>query len=332
MNNNQKATNELTTFIEKKLVTKQGIYTNFRATAQSKQVATGHELLSESSGLWLEHLVQTKQYEKFAIFYQATKKTFDQKQQFSYRYNLKSKKRYDVNATLDDLRILRALATFGTATKNQAALKEAAQRFTNLQQTVLKNGQLVDFYDVKAKQASTTSSLAYYDLKTLTYFESTSNQQRAFYQQQMQLVKNGYLGDAFPLYAKNYDFKTKKYSKEELNTSEALLVLEHLSEVNQLKKTSIQWLIQQVEAGKLYNRYSINGAILDPNTSPANYAIAALIFANLNDEVHYQQAMTFVWRDQVTDPKAAIFGGLGDAHTSDAYSFNNLVALLATER
>jgi hypothetical protein len=40
--------------------------------------------------------------------------------------------------------------------------------------------------------------------------------------------------------------------------------------------------------------------------------------------------MALVWQSQVTDKDSIIYGALGDMQTKDAYSFNNLVALLAS--
>lgn len=58
----------LQNFIETKMVQKKGIYTNYRNYPPQKEVATGHEMLSESSGLWLEHLARTHQNRKFVDF------------------------------------------------------------------------------------------------------------------------------------------------------------------------------------------------------------------------------------------------------------------------
>lgn len=321
---------ELYQFIQKKIVTSKGIYTNYFATDKQQSKATGHDMLLESSGLWLTYLAQTKQNKAFRRSYQQTVTTFDQGDQFSYRYDPTTKKKSNVNATLDDLRVIRALEVYAASTKSHVYAKKAATRFARLQKHNLVKGRLVDFYDVQAHQASTTSSLAYYDLLTLRYFESVTKTQRHYYAKQLELVQAGYLGNAFPLYASSYDWQSGEYSSKNLNTSEALEVLLHLAEVGKVKQQSVDWLARQVATHKLYNSYTIDGNVVSRDQSAANYALAAVIFANVHDRGMYRSAMTAVWASQVGNQKSPIFGALGDAVTGKTYSFNNLTALVAT--
>ncbi|APX73173.1 hypothetical protein M5C72_08810 [Companilactobacillus allii] len=318
-------------FVTNKMLTKEGIYTNYKETKNQSNVATGHEMLSESSGLWLEYLVYTKQYKKFREFYKQTKNTFDQGDQFSYRYDPNTKKKSNVNATLDDLRIIRSLQMYAQATKSSKYKKEAATRFAKLKSGSIPNGKLVDFYDTKAKKSSSTGSLAYYDFKTLKYFESTSSKEKKYYKKQLKVVQNGYLGDAFPLYSSSYDWGQGSYSSKDLNTSEALETVLHLSEVGKVKKVTLNWLERQVKQRKLYNTYTINGSVVDKDQSTGSYALAAMIFANAKNEKMYKYTMKIMWSSQVTDDSSPIYGALGVKHLKQAYSFNNLYGLIASK-
>lgn len=317
----------LVKFIQNNLLKKQGIYTNYRRTKYQASHATGHEMLSESSGMWLEYLARSGKKQEFSQFYQQTKKTFDLGDQFSYRYNPQTKRKYTVNATLDDLRIIKALVVFDTINHTEKYQKEASERFAKLSNNCIKNGQLVDFYDQKSKQASTQGSLAYFDLQTLKYFEDQTKRGEREYQKQLRVVQNGYQGDIFPLYAASYNWKTEQYSTADLNTSEALETLVHLAQVGKLKEASRQWLIQQIEHKTLYNAYSINGTVQDNGQSPANYALAAMVFAASGDNVNYKRAMQLVWNNQIQNGK--YIGGVGESKSQDFYSYNNLVALQA---
>lgn len=319
----------LINFLEQKMLTKQGVYTNYKKQSFVKSEARGHELLSESSGLWLEYLVYSKQYQKFREFYAATKETFDQGSQFSYRYTPAQKKKFPVNATLDDLRIIRALQMYADATKSSKYQNEAAKRFAMLKKNTMSNGKIASFYDVKAKASSAEGALAYYDFSTLKYFETNTAAGKKLYQKQLAVVKNGYLGDAFPIYASSYNWQTRNYSNADLNTSEALETLLHLSEIGQLKKVSLSWLEYQVNQNTLYNTYSTNGSIVDKDHSAGSYALAAMIFADQHDKKMYQKAMDLVWKYQVTDKQSPIYGGIGINKQTEAYSYNNLTTLLA---
>lgn len=324
------STNEkkLKAFIENKMLTKKGIYTNYRKQSYEKDVARGHELLSESSGMWLQYFAYNHKYSDFRKFYRATKKTFDQKTQFSYRYTPSTNKKFDVNATLDDLRIIKALQIYADETGNKTFKKEAATRFAMLAKNTMSNGKIASFYDVGTKKASVEGSLAYYDFLTLKYFETTTKQKK-MYQKQLAVVKDGYLGDAFPLYSSSYNWQSKSYSDADLNTSEAMETLLHLAEIGKIKKVSLNWLEQQVKNNTLYNSYSVNGNVVSRSHSAGSYANAAMIFATQGDKKMYRQTMKLVWKYQVKDKKSDIYGGIGIKHQNEAYSFNNLTTLLA---
>lgn len=319
-------------FVDKKMVTNEGIYTNYlniKKTDQSN--AVGHEMLSESAGFWLEYLIYQHKYKKFREFYSETKKTFDQGTQFSYLYDPNSKKKADVNATLDDFRIIRALQMYYEATGNSKYRYEAAKRFTMLKNNVIKNGHIADFYDVKENKSSTDSSLAYYDFLTLKYFESGTKKEKKCYQNQLKMVQRGYLGDAFPLYSSSYSWQSGAYSRDDLNTSEALETILHLSEIGKVKRVTLNWLTRQVKSHELYNGYSVNGAVVNKNQSSGSYALAAMIFANSHDKKMYRYTMNLMWNAQVTDGNSPIYGALGVKKQKQAYSFNNLLGLVASK-
>lgn len=322
---------DLANFLEKKMVTKQGIYTNYSQQSYVESEARGYELLSESSGLWLQYLVYTHQYKKFRTFYQETKDTFDQGDQFSYRYTPAKKKKFNVNATLDDLRIIKALQMYADLTKNKRYHKEAATRFAKLQKNTMTKGKIASFYDVKAHKASTDSALAYYDLATLKYFESGTAKNKKMYKDQLAVVQSGFLGDAFPLYSASYNWQGKNYTSSDLNTSEALETVLHLSEVGKVKSVTLNWLERQVNNNTLYNTYSVNGSVISQSHSAGSYALAAEIFALNKNEKMYRKAMKLVWKYQIQAKDSPMYGAIGIERKKEAYSYNNLMALVAAQ-
>lgn len=321
---------QLARFISQKMVTSQGIYTNYRDTATRQAgAATGHELLSESAGMWLLYLAQHRQFKKFQTFYRATVKTFGDHGQFSYRYDPRSRKRFAVNATLDDLRIIRALNVYDALSGTARYRQEATNHFAALKTGAIRGGRVYDYYDPQAKRAAKTSSLAYIDLLTLHYYEQTTKAGRKAYQKQVRVLEGGYLGDVFPLYAANFNWQSLTYGTKNLNTSEALEVLLHLAEVGKLRSASRGWLVQQVAKHQLYNGYTTAGSASNLGQSPANYALAAMIFACQHDQKNYDRAMQLAWKTQVTQASSPLRGGIGDAQTGQSYSYNNLTVLNA---
>lgn len=315
----------LVDFISTKLQTNKGFYTNYLATDQVGELATGHELLSESSGLYLRHLALTGTKKEFQQFYQQTKHVFGQDNQFSYRVN--NGQQSPVNATVDDLRILRSLYEYQQRHHDQVYQSEIKRLIKGLKQGSLTQGQLVDYYDPQLKKRATTGTLCYFDLKTLGQFES-----QVTLQQQLTIVKKGYLNDQFPFYRTRYNYQTKKYvTGATINTTESLLTILHLSEVGQAKTKSLDFLTKQVQQQSLANHYQADGQVKDASQAVANYGLAYLIGVNSQRQDLKQAAFKVLQQQQITAANSVLKGGYGDTKTLATYSYNNLVVLLALD-
>ncbi|MTV81849.1 hypothetical protein [Secundilactobacillus folii] len=315
---------DLAGFVKAQLVTPKGIYSQNQVGNQP------NFLLSESAGLWLIYLANTGQFQEYRRFYQQTVTTFGQEGILMYRVTTPNQTRATVNATLDDLRVIRSLGLYSAKTHSHVYLKKATTRFARLWQKVGVGDYWHDLYDVKDHQVSPLSSLAYYDLLTLKVFDRTLKDGKQRYQRQLKFVQNGFLGHSLPLYAVNYNWQNHRYSRASLNTSEALLTLLHLAEVHKLRSDSLMWLRQRINAAKLYNGYNVQGEVTDWGQSAANYAIAAQIFATVKQRGLYNQAMNQVWRFQIKLPSSKLSGSLGDSKHHVSYAFNDLEALQAS--
>lgn len=315
----------LAKFVTSKLQSKAGFYTNYLATTGNDELASGHELLSESAGLYLRHLAVNGSPAAFKQFYQQTKTTFGQKNQFSYR--VKAGQQSPVNATVDDLRILRSLYEYQARHHDTFYQSEIDRLVKGLRQGAVRSGQLVDYYDPQLKKAATTGTLCYFDFKTLGQFEDITT-----LQQQLEIVHAGYLGNKFPFYRTRYHYDTKKYSgTKEINTTESLLTILHLSEVGQARKESLDYLTKRVAAADLANRYDRQGRVLDSNQASANYGLCYLIGVSSHRSALQQAAFKQLKHQQIVAPASPLVGGYGDPQTLATYSFNNLVVLLALD-
>ena len=312
-------------FVQADFVETDGVRTSLGGARAGAETAHGADYLSESSGLWLLHLAYTEQFSEFTKFYAATKKKLYNGHNFAYRLDRPANKRANVNASVDDLRIMRALLAYAEASGTDHYAKEAATLYANWAVGCLPNGQLRDFYDVKSRAASQQASLAYFDLQTLKYFGGATKE----YQQLVRVIQHGYLGDAVPLYASSYNWADAAYSDKALNTSEALETLLQLARIGKLREASRAWLVSRLAAKDLPNGIAINGGVTDAGQSIANWALAAQIFAVLQDREHYDQAMALVWAAQIK--QGQLKGGFGVAKTGAAFSYNNLNALIAAD-
>lgn len=308
-----------------------GFVTNYKAHKdQNKtELATGHDQLSESAGLWLRHLALTGTQEQFDKFYKETKKKFFADGQFTYRINADGTKS-NVNASIDDMRIINALIEAEQRFDDPKYQKEIKSLVSTFKKQSIQNGMLVDFYDVKTKKPAHQVSLYYLDIKDMGYIYKTAGLSKKDLEFEYHILKNGYISNSFPLYHTRYNYNTGKYEDgKQINIIESLLSILYLSEIGQEKSQSIQFVKNAVTTGTLYNAYNSDGTPADKSQSAASYAIAAMIGKEIGDQKLYQQAIKIVQNFQIMNPSSPIYGGIGDQNTLQVYSYNNLMALLA---
>ncbi|WMT41666.1 hypothetical protein RE628_03960 [Paenibacillus sp. D2_2] len=102
-----------------------------------------------------------------------------------------------------------------------------------------------------------------------------------------------------------------------------------MSEAGLQRPESIAYLKEKVGSGELYGQYDKQGKPLNQIQSTAIYAISAMIGSVLGDEELYRDSITQMEKYQVQDKTSPLYGGFGDPGTKQAYSFDNLMALLA---
>ncbi|CAI6081674.1 hypothetical protein [Cohnella sp. JJ-181] len=317
-------------FIARRMTGRNGVYTNLIDTAQDGNAASGHEVLSESAGLMMRYDALSGRAAHFAETWGRAKAAFDMTAAFSYRYSPLSDRRYPVNAAVDDLRLIRALYEAGAAFKDAAYTSEADRYGQRFYAHNAKDGRLYDFYDETYKTTNDFLTLCYIDLKTLGMLKLPGDEQERLLESVRRTAEGGYLGDAFPFYETRYDYGTGAYaSPQGIRTVESLVTILHLAEVGLERPASVAYIKKQVKAGTLYGTYSPAGEPKDDVRSTAIYALAAMIGSAADDRELYEQAIARMNEWRTTGTGGPLDGGFGDPATGQAYSFDNLTALLA---
>ncbi|MCM3042459.1 hypothetical protein M3201_22645 [Paenibacillus motobuensis] len=315
-------------FVLSELYGPDGVYTNYLDTNEADTAASGHEVLSESAGLMMRYYVLMDRKADFQAEWERAKRVFELPSGFSYRYSPKQGEKYTINAAVDDLRIIRALYEAG---------ERFAPEYTELANTYgklfyrfnIKDNRLYDFYDEKYKVNNNFITLCYIDLKTLQRLPIPTEQRAVLIQSMQTILENGYLSDAFPFYETRYEYDTESYHSEGINTIESLLTILSLAEAGLERPESIAYLKEQVNSGALYGQYDQQGKPLNQIQSTAIYAITAMIGSVVGDGELYRDSIKLMEKYQVQDKTSPLYGGFGDTGTKQAYSFDNLMALLA---
>ncbi|MBP1039476.1 hypothetical protein I6N95_00510 [Vagococcus sp. BWB3-3] len=320
----------LLAFIKDNMMDQYGVFTNYQQTKEDQEVATGHEILSESAGFMMAFAVSAQMEELFQSEVSKMQRTFDNGSFFSYRYSPLKGKLFPVNAAVDDLRIIRVMDHAADVFEDSSWRNLSQTYAKRFSQTNLIDDHLIDFYDGSSKQKSQHITLCYIDLAALKLLPLNEKSLKQLLTTQEKILTEGYLSDEFPLYQTRYNYETKGYEdSQQINIVESLISLLHLVRQEKQQPESIAFLKSQTAKGKLYNRYSQDGQVVDDNQSTAAYALTAIIAARLGDVDFYQTAIKQMEKFQVTDSSSLFYGAFGNAASQEFYSFDNLLALLA---
>ena len=321
-------------FIEEKLSgPSKGIYTNYLPSNKRKEYATGHEILAESEGLIMSFYLKTREQQKYDWHFDfLTEKMISPTNSLRWRVSEDTRSGSNISASVDDLRVIRALfegyQLWGNSKYQQLYLKlEKA-----LRQKSVVDSYLVDYYHQDLPASVTT--LSYLDLKTIKLLTNINSEWDNVYKSSLSIIKRGFISDSLPMYYKQYDLNRENFVHDDtINLIDSLLTLLHLAEVNQHSDLSIDWLKEQISVhGRLYCVYDLDSGEPSPAQhyeSTAVYAIAMRVCLVLDEYELYHTLAAMMLELQVMDLNNEVYGAFADGRSLQAYSYDNLQAILA---
>ena len=283
-------------------------------------------ILSESQGIMLEYAELTNDAELFKTTLDYINKYMKNDELVSWRVQNNNASR--VNAAIDDLRIYGALKEgfdkFGKNNRELRKYRKAIYKYN------VEEGNLVDSYDFEYNQKAERLTLCYADFEVLKELSESDRRFKKVYKNSFDIVKNGYISDEFPLYYSWYNYKTKKYEKDDLNTAEAMVTLLHLAEKGELKQSTISWLKNAIKKDGILGKYTVDGNVVNgyEYESTAVYSIVALIGNELNDRELIDLAVNKMEKMRINNVASEFNGAFGNPDGSGIYSFDQCMALL----
>ncbi len=304
-------------FIDKYFIEDGFFRTNLLDSKQG-EIASGKDILSESVGLLMLYYFERDEPEKFNTQVKILKGHFINKNGLVKWRIRREINRETVNATIDDLRIVKALIM-------------AAEEWGRDDYQVLAEGlsiQLLRYCVIEDSLKAYDSPdgpeapFVYYDFKAMELMKQFDNDwSRLAAKNKENILKHQVKGLPF--------FKDKWFSEEKgFPTVENLLIMMHLAEIGIKDAQSLIWLKIQLKQQGLYSSYSIAGKSLDNVESPAIYAIAARIARFNNDEELYYLAIKKLKNMQNLENNQ-YYGGFIDLKRLSTFSFDQLLSLLA---
>ncbi len=314
-------------FIRERLSNQRGgVYTS---TANSGESPSGQDVLSESQGLMLLYALMKDDQ---ALFDQTL--SFIQSNMLENNlaaWYVSEGQKAPVNAALDDLRLICALRKAGEKWSSEAydqTARDIAEALLRL--CVNDQGGLVDYASLNGEGQAQTISLCYLDIASLRELAGEMEGFVPVLEKAEEILPGGRISDGFPFYYASYDYATKSYSQDELNTAEALYTLWNLSRAKELPADAWAFLKSRIETGDLAARYHVDGTAVKgfEYHSTAVWGLAALIAREEGDESAFELALRRMDRLLILDASDALFGAYAQKGAA-AHAFDQLIPLLA---
>ncbi|MEC9488921.1 MAG: hypothetical protein UMV23_05525, partial [Halanaerobium sp.] len=223
-----------------------------------------------------------------------------------------------VNATIDDLRIIKALILASA----RWGKDDFAGFARELSRPLLEHNVAGAYLRAYDSPASPPAPYSYYDFKAMELMAEFDERWAEIAEAGKERILAKQV-TGLPLYRANPNHDGGGFS-----TIENLLVLLHLSEVGEKDPQSLNWLKEELRKGGLFGSYSITGEPLNKVESPAIYGITAIIASLHHDQELYRLAIEKLKAMQHLE-RGEYFGGFIDMNSLSAYSFDQLFALLA---
>lgn len=321
----------LLSFIENNMMdSKRGIYTNLKDEKSEGDITKGHSILSESQGMMMMYYLYAGEESLFEEMYNyINENMLLDNGLISWRIEGNSPSK--VSATIDDLRIIKALLfgykEFGDIKYKDLAIKISDGIFENL----VKGDYLIDFKDEYG--ISNNSTLCYLDLQSIKALSEIDERWVSKFNKTIEVINEGYISDNLPLYKNTYDTITGEYSNDNIETLLSMSVVLNKAEVGQDVSNTINWLKEILKKdgyiSSVYDSASLKGGKIE---STSIYAIIVQIAKVTGDKELEALGMKKMISFQSRNKKSNIYGGFGNEKSMEVYSYDNLNALLAFKK
>lgn len=330
-NNNKVSEREeiLFDFIDKKLTNNDdGIKTYYTNVNSEQDINKENSVSSQSEGMMLLYYLERNDKKSF----DRTLKYIEKNMFLSSNLvssKVKEGEKDKISRSVDNLRIVNALLL---ASQRWGGLKYR-QVAINIEKAIDKNllydGALVDSSDGQSKDYMIT--LSYIDLQTMKRLSYIDFNWKKIYTQSLRLLDNGYISAEVPLYKNKYNMKTEEYDTEDIDMVSSLRCILNKAEVSKDVSESINWIAEKFKKdGAIYSNYNFNtGNKVSDEESVSIYALLVQIAKKTGNDDLYNMSLKKLKKLQVMDKNSNMYGGYEDLKTLDAYSIDNLNALLA---
>ncbi|TGB02471.1 hypothetical protein [Halobacillus salinus] len=257
-------------------------YTNQQGLIHAYPDQTNSEYLSESIGLYMEYLVNTKQEDAFEKQVDHLKASFIKDGTY-IKWRLKDGE--TTNAIIDDVRIIASLKKAAEIFDQQAYRKLAVKLTQSISQTQTRNGYYVDYYDWSFEDPGDQITLSYITPAFCDILPDSEKTER--------LLSS--LDEGTVFFPESFNVTTEAYNKNaEVHMVDQLLIALNRENQGLPSPAFRQWLTDQWNQGTIYGRYDRKR--LEPTASHesvAVYALAAFYYQQIGEQDRAEDIITY---------------------------------------
>ena len=315
----------LETFFENNFIKEGNPITNLISQNSNKQdIANNNDVLSESMGLLMQKALKDQDEETFNLLWQKVDNNFKKSNELiAWKLPLKditygvdeTIKNGIVNATIDDLRIVKALFRASEMFGNDDYRNSAVEIGNALKMDCVKENKLLSFDDETSDYAIWT----YYDLEAMYKLSNYDSTWKKVLVKSIEDIK-GHQITGKP-------FFYQKSEQESFKSIENLIVLMHLYEIGLEDSSAIEFIKMQINESGYYGEYDADGRALNDIESPAIYGIIAQI-AKLDDDHELYMLATDKLNSMMNYRQGKYYGGYINLDNKESFSFDQLMAML----
>ncbi|WLR51898.1 glycosyl hydrolase family 8 [Bacillus tianshenii] len=294
-----------------------------------KSTSGEHYSLAESLGLWMEYAVMSDNEPLFQHAYNLLNKYYaGDVGLVHWRVLANGKPTEDVNAFLDDIRIVQALLDASEKWEESKYEKRAKNISKALEKYSTYEDTFVDFYDWKHETKSHQFTTTYFDLWTMRRLNERGWVDEKTIQEMERLAYELSQIDS-PLLPTAYDIDSQQFIyKDTVNMSEQVYGAYHLARAGVRTESFYTFIKQEFNTHqKLFGQYEANGAPAAKVESPALYGLTILYALEVQDE---ELALSLYERMKAFQVQEGTYAGVYmDTKAVDTHIFDNLVPLMA---
>jgi hypothetical protein len=324
---------DLYNFIIRNLTAKnQGILTNTLDKPANLDLPAGKDVLSESVGLVMQYALETGSKSLFEKQYLFLSEVFLIKDNLIiWKVDEENGGISSTNALLDDLRICEALYAAGEKWGEEKYLIKARKIANSILRYNIKDALPIDWYDYKVKKQSNILSIRYINLGAIRKLAFYDEGWKNIYNKSLKVLVQSGLDKDEIFHFEEYDVSYGLYQKKsKVNMINQLITLENMLKAGLKADKTLEWLKASFKwYGFIVNEYDASTKKPASNVEcPAIYALCSRAFLMVGDietaEKFYKRMNIF----KVSDKASSLYGGFAFQNTGEAYSFDNLEALL----